>query len=337
MMILMRPTSPLLVAAMLPARQSAMCRRPFVSPLATLSGGAPSTSDETPPLPLLPDGVFVLDKPPGWTSFDCVGRVRGTLEKHFKREGYRFGRRSRLKVGHGGTLDPLATGLLVIGVGGGCRRLQSYLQGAKGYSATAQLGRETDTQDSEGSTIGTADFDHVARGDLERAAGLLTGTILQRPPIYSALRKDGKRLHELARAGEITPEEVEPRSVTVYRLGLDTFDGESGAFDLSVRCSGGTYVRSLIVEMAREAGSAAHMTALRRTQHGPFCTAEAYTEAVAEAATAEAHPRVVAVPPVGVEEFGDAQRILHAISLAGEALAALPPPPAAATTSVAGP
>ena len=155
----------------------------------------------------LPNGFLVAYKPQGWTSFDVVGRVRGVLEKHFKSLGHKFGRKSRLKVGHGGTLDPMATGLLVLGVGDGCRKLQQYLSGPKAYVARAQLGAETDTQDAEGTETRTAPHDHVTLSELERAASGLTGDIMQRPPIYSALRKDGKRLYDLARAGEIKPEE----------------------------------------------------------------------------------------------------------------------------------
>ncbi len=257
--------------------------------------------------PPLPDGVVVVHKPSGWTSFDVVGKIRGTLEKHFRELGHTFKRRSRLKVGHGGTLDPLATGLLVVGVGGGCRQLQGYLEGAKAYAARAQLGQETDTQDCGGTSTATAPFDHVARDDLERAAAGLTGRIMQRPPIYSAIRKDGKRLHELARAGQISAEEVEPRPTTVYSLSVGEYDAASGSFELEVRCSGGTYVRSLIEEMGRAVGSAAHMTALERTQHGPFCAAGGAVEARLRASEAE---RAVGVVPVQSHDFGDAGVLL---------------------------
>jgi tRNA pseudouridine55 synthase len=172
-----------------------------------------------------------------------VGKLRWVLENHFRSLGHTFGRRKRLKVGHGGTLDPMATGLLVIGVGTGCRQLQDYLVGAKGYDAHAQLGSETDTQDREGETTGTAGFSHVGLSQLEDAAAALTGEIMQRPPIYSALRKDGKRLHELARAGQIEPDEVPERPVTVHSLQVREFDPSSGIFRLRVRCSGGTCAR----------------------------------------------------------------------------------------------
>lgn len=271
-------------------------------------------------LPMLPSGVLVVQKPPGWTSFGVVGKLRWTLENHFRAAGHTFKRRSRLKVGHGGTLDPLATGLLVIGVGDGCRQLQSYLAGAKGYDAVAQLGSETDTQDSEGAMLSTAEFAHVTLEQLQGAAVGLMGEIMQRPPIYSALRKDGKRLHQLARAGKITPEEVPERPVTVHALDVSEFDAAAGTFGLRVRCSGGTYVRSLIVEMGRTVGSAAHMTALERTRHGPFV-------AGGEAAAGEgADTLTLGVQPLREEDFEDPARLLHALEQTTAALAARAPP-----------
>ena len=270
--------------------------------------------------PALPDGFVVVDKPTNMTSFDVVFKVRSTLEKHFKAHGHTFGRRSRLKVGHGGTLDPLATGFLVVGVGGGTKRLQKYLTGAKGYTATAQLGVETDTQDSEGTQLSAAPFAHVTRKALEEAAARLTGPIMQRPPIYSALRKDGKRLHELARAGKIQPDEVEARPVTVYELTVGAFDAQAGTFDLTVQCSGGTYIRSLIVEIGRAVESAAHMTALRRTRHGPFCSLEeAHVLRTAPPLRALASAGVV---PVTGEELREPTRLLEAVEEANRALEA---------------
>lgn len=265
----------------------------------------------------------MVHKPTNWTSFDVVGRIRGTLEKHFKdpaQGAYRFGRKSRLKVGHGGTLDPLATGLLVLGVGGGTKRMAEYLKGAKSYVARAQLGSETDTLDSEGATLRTAAFEHVTTEDLQRAASAFVGDIMQRPPIYSALKKDGERLYDLARAGKVAPEDVEARPVTVHRLEVSGYDSAAGAFDLEVSCSGGTYVRTLIADIAKEVGSAGHMTALERTKHGPFCTD-------AEATRAEAAGVAVAagVQPVPVGAFNDAARLLEAIEEATAALGTLEP------------
>jgi len=219
---------------------------------------------------ILPDGFLVVDKPMDWTSFDVVGKVRNTLERFYKDAGHKFGRKSRLKVGHGGTLDPLATGVLVVGVGSGTKRMADYLKGPKNYIARAQLGCEMDTQDSTGTELLSTAFDHVTLEDLERAAAPLRGEIMQRPPIYSALKRDGVRMYELARAGKITEEDMEPRPVTVHKLTIEEFDQASGQFCLNVCCSGGTYIRSLIVELARGSESSAHMTALQRTTHGPF-------------------------------------------------------------------
>ena len=134
---------------------------------AALRIAACAASSSPADLPPLPSGFIVVDKPPGWTSFDVVGKVRGTLERDLKSRGHTFRRRSRLKVGHGGTLDPLATGLLVLGVGGGTKLLDAYLRGAKGYAARARLGAETDTQDSEGATLSEAAYAHVTRAGLE--------------------------------------------------------------------------------------------------------------------------------------------------------------------------
>ena len=138
---------------------------------------------------------------------------------------------------------------------------------------------------------------------------------MQRPPIYSALRKDGKRLHELARAGEIRPEEVEARPVTVHALDVCDFDPATGAFALRVSCSGGTYIRSLIEEIGREVRSAAHMTALERTRHGPFCSEEEASRAAAEGIA------TVGVRPVSVDEFRDPERLLQALEQARQGLA----------------
>ena len=270
---------------------------------------------EAPTIPR-PNGLLVVHKPQNWTSFDVVGRVRGVLEKHLKSHGHKFGRRSRLKVGHGGTLDPMATGLLILGVGDGTKTMAEYLSGPKAYVARAQLGAETDTQDAEGVETKAAPFEHVTLEQLEAAAAGLTGDILQRPPIYSALRKDGKRLYELARKGEIKPEEVEKRPVTVHRLAVSGLDATTGEFDLEVRCSGGTYVRTLIEDIGREVGSAAHMTALERTRHGPFCSE-------AEAALAKANGDVGAaryVLPVVEAEFANPARLMEAVDEAGSAL-----------------
>ena len=121
--------------------------------LSIASGAAETVAEPAAPTLPLPDGVLVVHKPQNWTSFDVVAKVRNTLQDHLRSHGHKFTGRKKLKVGHGGTLDPMATGLLVIGVGKGCRALEGYLKGAKSYAAVAQLGSETDSQDAEGSVI----------------------------------------------------------------------------------------------------------------------------------------------------------------------------------------
>ena len=139
------------------------------------------TAEPAAPTVPLPNGVLVVDKPQNWTSFDVVAKVRNTLQDHLRGHGHKFTGRKKLKVGHGGTLDPMATGLLVIGVGKGCRALEGYLRGAKSYAAVAKLGSETDSQDAEGSVIKEAPWSHVTDADLREAALALTGDIQQRP------------------------------------------------------------------------------------------------------------------------------------------------------------
>jgi len=265
----------------------------------------------------LPNGFLVVHKPANWTSSDVVGKVRNTLERHFKRPqqgAYVFRKKSRLKVGHGGTLDPLATGLLVLGVGSGTKLMGDLLSGPKSYVARAKLGEETDTLDSEGKVLRTATFDHVTREDLEYAAVALTGDIMQRPPIFSALHKNGERMYTLAREGRIKEEDVEPRPVTVHRLEVCKYDSEHGLFELDVSCSGGTYVRSLITDMARDVGSAAHMTALERTKHGPFAAEAEAVRATAAGLTA------CDVQPVYEKDLGNAERVLAGLTASSEAL-----------------
>ena len=187
----------------------------LVGPWLCSSAGMAEPAAPTVPLP---NGVLVVDKPQNWTSFDVVAKVRNTLQDHLRGHGHKFTGRKKLKVGHGGTLDPMATGLLVIGVGKGCRALEGYLRGAKSYAAVAKLGSETDSQDAEGSVIKEAPWSHVTYADLSEAALALTGDIQQRPPIFSAIKRDGKRMYDLARQGAVTEEEMEPRQVTVHEL-----------------------------------------------------------------------------------------------------------------------
>ena len=204
-----------------------------------------------------PVGLCVVDKPAGWTSHDVVARCRRLL-------GTR-------KVGHSGTLDPMATGVLVLGVGPATRLLQ-FLSGLdKDYEAEFLLGVETDTLDADGSVTATHDTP-VDPDDLIRASRDLVGAIDQIPPMVSAVKIDGVPLHRRARAGEVV--ERRARRVTVDRLDLEP-TGDADRWRARVTCSSGTFVRVLAADLGHAVGSGAHLTALRRTRVGPFAIDEA--------------------------------------------------------------
>jgi tRNA pseudouridine55 synthase len=220
---------------------------------------------------IVPSGLLALYKPPGFTSNDALGKLKRVLYQVIREQ---TGEKPKLKVGHGGTLDPLAEGVLVVGIGKGTKQLQEYLSGPKSYRALALLGSETDTLDNTGTVTETAESSHVTREMLGQSLSQFRGDIQQVPPMYSALKKDGKKLYELARKGiEI---ERPPRAVTVYKLDLLSEWKETGesiklpAFGLDISCGGGFYVRSCISDIGKACESRAHMTSLVRTKQGPF-------------------------------------------------------------------
>lgn len=203
-----------------------------------------------------PEGVLLVDKPGGITSHDAVAKVRRAL-------GTR-------KVGHSGTLDPMATGLLVLGVGRATRFLR-FLSGLpKSYEATMRLGVATTTLDAEGTVTRTAPVD-VDDARLAQAVGALVGDSMQRPPAFSAVKVEGRRLYEAARKGEAV--EAAPRPIRVDRFEVRARRGDD--VDLLVTCSTGTYVRVLAADVGDSLGCGAHLTALRRTSIGPFEVANA--------------------------------------------------------------
>ncbi len=202
-------------------------------------------------------GVLVVDKPKGITSFDVVREVRRALGEK--------------KVGHTGTLDPMATGVLPVCVGDATKISQFILEATKAYDATVKLGAVTDTLDAEGKILETRPVPAITRELLESALQKFRGTIMQVPPMYSAIKVGGKRLYELARAGEEV--ERQPREVTVYDLQLRDFSADE--VKLSVRSSKGFFVRSLAADIGEALGCGAHLNALRRTQSGPFVLAQA--------------------------------------------------------------
>ncbi|MBK5224086.1 MAG: tRNA pseudouridine(55) synthase TruB [Acidimicrobiia bacterium] len=211
--------------------------------------------------PAGPDGLAVIDKPAGWTSHDVVAKLRGVL-------GTR-------KVGHAGTLDPDATGVLLVGVGKATRLMRFMTALPKSYVGEVVLGTETSTLDAAGEVTATHDMDGVTLEQARAAAVQLTGDIMQVPPMVSALKVGGVRLHELARQGiEI---EREARPVTVHRFDVDEVPGEPGILRIEVDCSSGTYVRTLAADLGVLLGGGAHLRNLRRTAIGSFTLAEATT------------------------------------------------------------
>jgi tRNA pseudouridine55 synthase len=197
--------------------------------------------------------LVVVDKPAAWTSHDVVAKLRGVL-------GTR-------RVGHSGTLDPDATGILLVGVGRVTRLLRFLTDLPKTYTGEVVLGAETTTLDAAGEVTATYDMAGITLAEVEAAAGGFRGEILQVPPMVSALKVDGRRLHELARAGiEV---ERQPRPVTIYALTMGS-TADPGVFSLTVQCSSGTYIRSLAADLGNALGGGAHLRALRRTAIGSF-------------------------------------------------------------------
>ncbi len=208
--------------------------------------------------PATTHGLCVVDKPAGVTSHDVVGMLRRRFHER--------------QVGHAGTLDPDATGVLVVAVGMTTKLLRFIEQTEKRYVGEVVLGSTTDTLDSSGTVTGTFDMSDVSLADARRvAAEHLTGAIEQIPPMVSAIRVDGKRLHELAREGvEI---ERKPRPVTISSFTID--DGpEPGVFSIDVTCSPGTYIRTLAADLGHLLGGGAHLRNLRRTAVGAFTVDE---------------------------------------------------------------
>jgi tRNA pseudouridine55 synthase len=209
--------------------------------------------------PATTHGIAVVDKPAGVTSHDVVGMLRR-----------RFGER---QVGHAGTLDPDATGVLVVAVGKATRLLRYVEKTRKGYTGEIVLGAATSTLDDSGDVLATFDMSSVTIEDAREAvADHLLGDIEQVPPMVSAIRVDGKRLHELAREGI----EVEraPRPVTIHRFEVIGW-AEPGVLAVDVECSAGTYIRTLADDLGRLLGGGAHLRRLRRTHVGEFTLAEA--------------------------------------------------------------
>jgi tRNA pseudouridine55 synthase len=232
-------------------------------------------------------GFLLVDKESGWTSHDVVAKVRKAVGG---------------KTGHAGTLDPMATGLLVLGLGRSTRLLRFVQSFPKVYEATAVFGVATDTLDADGAVIDRSPLP-IDEEDLVPVVERFTGRIMQVPPMVSARRVEGKRLYALARAGQVV--EREARRVDIYELEIiDLAPSDYPEIRFRVRCSSGTYVRTLADDMARALGGRAHLTELRRTANGSLCVEDAHTvDAVVAAASAGAVGDLVVRPAVALGDL----------------------------------
>ena len=223
-------------------------------------------------------GVVLVDKPAGWTSHDVVAKMRGILRQR--------------RIGHAGTLDPMATGLLVIAVGPATRLLRFATDTQKTYTGTVKLGEATDSLDADGVVIATAPIPDLSQLEAQAIAATFLGPQQQIPPMVSAIKVDGKKLYELAREGKEI--ERKPRDIVIskFEIGESEIPG-SWAFEVTV--TPGTYVRVLLADWAVQAGTLGHLTALRRTASGASVLDAAYTieslqEAVAKGESVLAAP-----------------------------------------------
>ncbi|RLK47536.1 tRNA pseudouridine(55) synthase TruB [Microbacterium telephonicum] len=263
----------------------------------------------------MPSGILLVDKPGAITSHDVVARARRAL-------GTR-------KIGHAGTLDPMATGLLVLGVDG-ATRLLTYLVGLdKTYEATIRLGVATDSDDADGQQTARTDASGVDDDAVRAGIRDLTGEIDQVPSRVSAIKVAGRRAYDLARAGEHV--ELKARRVTVSRFDVREIRRTDGLLDVDVvvDCTSGTYIRALARDLGDTLGVGGHLTALRRTRIGPFSVADAVTEITPDAALhapAEVAAAVLGVFPVTADEARD---LRHGKRLIGAAERLTDPTPAA--------
>jgi tRNA pseudouridine55 synthase len=204
-------------------------------------------------------GILIVDKPAGWTSHDVVGRIRRLTRER--------------RVGHAGTLDPAATGVLPVLVGDGTRVVEFLAAAAKGYRAEITLGVETDSHDIDGVVTATFDGALPDQSRIERALDAFRGPILQLPPMHSAIQIAGQRLYEAARRGEVV--EREQRPVTIYRLDLIAW--RAPVLTVEIACSKGTYIRTIAHDLGVALGTGAYLSDLVRTWTGPFSIDEAWT------------------------------------------------------------
>ncbi len=204
------------------------------------------------------NGILIVDKPSGWTSQDVVSKLRGVFQER--------------RVGHGGTLDPMATGVLPVFFGRATRAVEFFEHAEKAYEATLLLGTTTDTQDTTGTVLETRPV-RVTEEALRAVFTRFTGEQMQIPPMYSAVKIGGKKLYELARAGKEI--ERKPRQITIFALELQELSGNSAK--IFVRCSKGTYIRTLCHDIGQALGCGGCMASLRRVQAGAYTLSGAVT------------------------------------------------------------
>lgn len=207
--------------------------------------------------------VWAVDKPLGWSSFHLVKKLRGALLARVRTAGIR-----KLKVGHAGTLDPLASGVMLICLGKATKQIDTLQAGVKEYVATLQLGATTPSFDLETPVDAVFPAEHISRGLIEEVIPRFVGTISQVPPAYSACKVDGKRAYKIARGGEAV--ELKPKTLVIDRIDIIDFDSEEKTLSLKIVCSKGTYIRALARDIGEALGSGAHLSALRRVRVGEF-------------------------------------------------------------------
>ncbi|MGV7106206.1 tRNA pseudouridine(55) synthase TruB [Flavobacterium sp. U410] len=208
--------------------------------------------------------VLLIDKPLTWSSFQAVNKLKYVLKRKFNLS-------KRFKIGHAGTLDPLATGLLIICTGKFTKKINEIQTQEKEYTGTILLGATTPSYDLETEVDQTFPTEHITEAVLQETLQQFIGEIFQKPPVFSAIKKDGKRLYEHARAGEEI--EIEARKTTIYEFELTRI--ALPEVDFRVKCSKGTYIRSLAYDYGKALQSGGHLTALRRTKIGEYSIEDA--------------------------------------------------------------
>ena len=202
--------------------------------------------------------VILVDKPINWTSFDVVKYIRKSLQQKFKIK--------KIKVGHAGTLDPLATGLLIICIGKQTKNISKYQDLTKTYTGKFKLGETTLSYDAETDVNEKFEYNHVTINDIKKLANEFIGNIMQKPPIYSAIKKDGKRLYKYARENKDI--EIDKREIQIYDF--EILDFISPYIDFKIDCSKGTYIRTIANDFGKRLNSGSYLYELRRTKIGEF-------------------------------------------------------------------